>query len=235
MKEIHFPLLSPEQIEVRVAESKIKGTATILLYIDSRAAADILDQTVGAYNWSMEYKDVAGQIYGRLSIWDEDRQIWVYKEDTGEESNISAAKGLSSDILKRCLARWGCNYLYSSPKIKLTNLPDNYYFNEKMTMTFTVKDIAYEGKKISKLSIVDRWGNEVYSWSKDGNQAPSTPTETAKDGQTNEEILVEFCKQKKAEGYDCKSFYVYWHKRLPEWKGKFDVERLWQKHIDAFA
>lgn len=243
MKELNFKPLTPEQIEVRVGEAKTKGSATVLLYIDSRAAADILDETVGAYNWKIEYKDVAGQIYGRLSIYDEDRNEWVYKEDTGEESNIAAAKGMSSDILKRCLARWGCNYLYSSPKIKLRQLPESYYFNEKLTMTFAVSEIEYEGKKISKLTIVDRFNHKVFEWRKGdtafGRETPKDMADMYVENPpkvvTNEEILVEFCRKKKEEGWDkdnLKNFYEYWSSRLDKWTGSFQVEKLWNKHIE---
>lgn len=243
MKELNFKPLMPEQIEVRVAEAKTKGTATVLLYIDSRSAADIMDEVVGPFNWKMEYKDVAGQIYGRLSIFDEDKGEWVYREDTGEESNIAAAKGMSSDILKRCLARWGCNYLYSSPKIKLKNLPESYYMGEKLTMVFAVDKIEYEGKKISCLVIVDRWGHKVFDWSKGdtafGRETPKDMADMYVNNPpkvvTNEDILVEFCRKKKEEGWDkadLKSFYEYWNKRLDKWTGSFQPDLLFKKHIE---
>ena len=163
MKHIKFQGLNPNQIEVRPTGTTPKGQCTLLLYIDGRCAANILDETVGAYNWAIEYKPIGEKVFGRLSLYDEDRNIWVHKEDTGAESNIEADKGLSSDILKRCLARWGCDYLYSAPKIKI-KCPDNYYFNEKMIMTFSVKDIDYVGKQISKLTIVDRFDKVVFDW-----------------------------------------------------------------------
>lgn len=172
MNELNFKPLTPEQIEVRPTDTKYKGKCTLLLYIDSRSAAEILNETVGVMNWQLEYKDVAGQIYGRLSIFDETRGIWIYKEDTGEESNISEKKGQSSDILKRCLARWGCDYLYHTPRIKV-NCPESYYFNDKLTMTFSVRQIEFVGKECTRLVIVDRFGNTVYDWSNGKEAAPS--------------------------------------------------------------
>lgn len=162
MRQIEFKTLYPDQIEVRPAEVR-NGKVTLLLYIDSRCAANILNEAVGEFNWQIEYKDVAGQIYGRLGIWDEDKDMWVYKEDTGSESNIEAKKGLSSDILKRCLARWGCDYLYTAPRIKVP-APDNYFFLEKFTMTFYVKSIKYSDRKIVQLTIADRFDNIVFNW-----------------------------------------------------------------------
>lgn len=180
MKELNFKPLTAEQIEVRPTDTKVQGKCTLLLYIDSRCAAKILNDTVGVMNWQISYKDVAGTIYGRLDIWDEDRNCWVYKEDTGSEANIEAEKSKSSDILKRCLARWGCDYLYYTPKIKI-DCPPSFYFNNKMTMTFTVADIAFnDNKQCTKLVILDRFNNVVFDWSNGQQnntqqQKPTTP------------------------------------------------------------
>lgn len=163
MKELNFRPLTPEQIEVRPTDTKVQGKCSLLLYIDSRQAARILNDTVGVMNWQISYKDVAGTIYGRLEIWDEDRDCWICKEDTGSEANIEAEKSKSSDILKRCLARWGCDYLYYTPKIKI-DCPPSFYFNQKMCMTFQVKEIEFVGKDCVKLVIVDRFGNVVFNW-----------------------------------------------------------------------
>ena len=169
--KINFKGLTPNQIEVRPTGTTPKGQCTLLLYIDSRCASNILDETVGALNWSIEYKPIGDKVFGRLSIYDEERNIWVPKEDTGSASDLEADKGLSSDILKRCLARWGCDYLYTAPKIKI-QCPDTYYFNDKMTMSFSVRSIDYVGKQISQLTIVDRFDNVVFDWTINQMSAP---------------------------------------------------------------
>ena len=235
MEKIKFKPLLPEQIEVRVAEAKYEGSCTALLYIDSRAAANILNEAVGEFNWQIEYKDVAGQIYGRLSIWDNERKIWVYKEDTGSESNIAAEKGMASDILKRCLVRWGCDYLYSSPKIKIT-CPNSYYIGGKMTMTFKVKDIEYEGKRITKLVISDRFGNEAFSTSKKtsakGTNEPAGSNIDEKGSPDRVEALKAFCGALKSEeGINVKSlkkFYDFYSQKCDDFK-YFNPEKLWNK------
>lgn len=179
MREIKFKPLTAEQIEVRPTDTKYIGKCTLLLYIDSRQAASILNETVGVMNWQMEYKDVAGKIYGRLSIWDDERKCWVYKEDTGSEGNIEADKSLSSDILKRCLARWGCDHLYYTPKVRI-NCDESYYNNGKMTMTFTVADIAFdEDKTCTRLAIVDRYGECVYYYNDSAEHQEGQDIETA--------------------------------------------------------
>ena len=104
MKKIRT--LNPEEIELRVSHVK-DGMANHLLFIGSRAATNLLDETYGMENWNLEYKEVNNTIYGRLSIWDEEHGRYVYREDTGEEANISKDKSLASDILKRLIVRFG--------------------------------------------------------------------------------------------------------------------------------
>lgn len=233
MKEIKFKPLVPEQIEVRPTDTKTKGSATLLLYIDSRAAADILNETVGEFNWTIEYKAVGDNIYGRLSIWDEDKQMWIFREDTGEESNISASKGQSSDILKRCLARFGCDFLYHTPRIKVKTLPDSYYYNDKLTMTFSVKEIEWdENKNCTRLVIVDRFGKTVYTLGKEDIPQPERKKEEPK---CNCDILKDFCsKKKQEEGIDKDDllrFYQFYSERCLDWSGEFKVDRLWAKWL----
>ena len=152
MKQIEFKGFEPHQIEVRPTDTKEKGKCTLLLYMHSRCAGDILDAAVGPFNWKIEYKEVNKTTFGILSIYDEEKGMWVSKEDTGSESNIEASKGLASDILKRCLARWGWNHLYTAPRI-IVNCPDSYYTKnggqERMTMTFRVVHVAYEEKQMT--------------------------------------------------------------------------------------
>lgn len=231
MKNVEFKKLTPSQIEVRPTDTKDKGKATLLLYIDSRAAADILNETFGAWNWQIEYKEVAGQIYGKLSVWDTDREIWVYKEDTGSESNIEANKGQSSDILKRCVARWGCDYLYHTPKIKI-DCPDSYYYNDKFSMKFSVKEIDWDSdKNCTKLVIVDKWGTVVYDLNGKANNQKYTP-KVEERKKENIDILRDFCRARIAEEgekwrKDIEKFQEIYEEKLPTWKGPFKLETLY--------
>lgn len=230
-KELKFKPLTAEQIEVKVTDTKIKGKATLLLYIDSRAAADILNEAVGVFNWQITYKDVSGQIYGALSIYDEHRNIWVTKEDTGEESNISEKKGQASDILKRCIARWGCDWLYRTPRIKIT-CRDSYYYNDKLTEKFAVKSIAWDEttKECIDLVVVDHFGNVVYDLNNqtDSPQVQQTQQPTTID---NKASLIQFCKEMKAEigeSEQLNNFYRYYESKCSEWtKYKVDWLKKW--------
>jgi hypothetical protein len=253
--KINFKHLTPNQIEVRPTGTTPKGQCTLLLYIDSRCASNILDETVGAFNWSIEYKSIGDKVFGRLSIYDEERNIWVHKEDTGSASEFEADKGLSSDILKRCLARWGCDCLYTAPKIKI-QCPENYYFNDKMTMSFSVKSIDYVGKRISQLTIVDRFDNVVFDWAINQTAAPvytssymkpftATVSETRAQVSTpvasNEEMLVAFRDKmrRQVDNSLLNRFFDYYMQKdskkdngrsiAANWTGYFNPEKLFQR------
>lgn len=113
--ELKFRDLKSSEIDVRIATLNEKG-ATLLLYKDARVDQDILDETVGAMNWQRKHsRDNANCT---VEIWDNDKKMWVSKEDTGTESNTEKEKGLASDSFKRACFNWGIGReLYTSPFI----------------------------------------------------------------------------------------------------------------------
>ncbi len=228
--KIGFRKLTAQDVEVRPTNTKNKGCCELLLYIDSRAAADILNEAVGQFGWTIEYKEVAGKTYGRLSIWDNDNQRWVFKEDTGSESNIEADKGLASDILKRCLARWGCDALYSAPRIKV-KCPSDWYLNDKMTMTFYVSRISIdENNRIDELEIVNRFGDVVYSL--EGKKA---------DDEGRKPVQKKKAKvEEEPEEYDdrdtldiLKDFYIYYKDKIENGFEPRSFPALWKKWVES--
>lgn len=101
---MEFRLLRSDEIDVRVA-SIDKTWCTLLLYKDARVDMNVLDETVGSMNWQKRYvRENANCIVG---IWDENKNQWVEKEDTGTESFSEAEKGLASDSFKRACFNWG--------------------------------------------------------------------------------------------------------------------------------
>ena len=81
---MEFRLLEADEIECRVAQvistPKFKGVS-VLLYKDARVDQNILDETVGSFNWQRRHtRDNANCI---VSIWDESKKQWVEKEDVG--------------------------------------------------------------------------------------------------------------------------------------------------------
>lgn len=102
--KLEFRTLRADEIDVRVG-SVGNGNATLLLYKDARCDMNILDETVGPMNW--ERKHLRENANCIVSIYDEDKKVWVSKEDTGTESNTEAEKGLASDSFKRACFNWG--------------------------------------------------------------------------------------------------------------------------------
>ena len=78
--KLEFRTLKESEIDVRLAQVKQNGV-TLLLYKDARCDMNILDETVGAMNWSRRHtRDNANCV---VSIYDEEKNEWVTKEDTG--------------------------------------------------------------------------------------------------------------------------------------------------------
>lgn len=162
-----FRLLEANEIEVRVAQVTEKG-ASLLLYKDARCDMNILDETVGAFNWKREHtRDNANCI---VSIWDKDKNQWISKEDTGTESFTEKEKGLASDSFKRACFNWGIGReLYTAPFIwvKAENLTMYEKNGKKATNDkFYVEKIAYDDKRqIIGLSVKNQKGERVFVFS----------------------------------------------------------------------
>ena len=174
--ENKFRLLKPSEISCRVNQIGEKGL-TLLLYKDARVDMDILDETVGAMNWQRDHKELKGNIYCGVSIFDKDLDHWVTKWDCGAESNTEAEKGESSDSFKRACTNWGIGReLYTSPfiyiptdKTKQSKDLDvvEVYKNDKGKWatkdTFTVEAIKYnEQREITHLSIKNKANKRVF-------------------------------------------------------------------------
>ena len=234
MKKIRT--LKAEEIEVRPQSIK-NGKVNMLLYINSRAATDLLDECYGMANWNLEYKDVAGQIYGRLTIYDEETDRWVYREDTGSAGNIEAEKSLASDIVKRCIVRFGTTELYSSPKIQID---DDGYGN----MGYKVTEIEYDSNRnITHLVIANRFNKEVFRWDRNATEQPSQYkskgyTQTQQNGKDNLTVLKEYCAQLTANGFDRSEvgkFYRFYEKKANDWRGAFQVDKLYSAWLQKSA
>lgn len=159
MKDLRFRNPRADEIEIRVQSAK-NGKTKCLCYIDSRAAVSLLNETVGSYNWQTDFKEANGLTICQLSIWDETKQQWIMKSDTGSESNIEASKGLISDAYKRCLARWGFTVLYTAPEIVLP-YEDKFAKLKVSEVTF---DSDYADGRMTSLKLVDRNDKEVFKW-----------------------------------------------------------------------
>ena len=167
-----FRTLRADEIDVRLASVKQNGVS-LLLYKDARCDMNILDETVGPFNWQRQHtRDNANCI---ISIWDEDKGQWVSKEDTGTESYTEKEKGLASDSFKRACFNWGIGReLYTSPFIYIPQIAkqdgkENYEIgkNGKPQGDFVVTYIKSENGKIEGLNIENRKKHRtVFAWGK---------------------------------------------------------------------
>lgn len=175
--KLQFRKLRADEIDCRVAQIE-KTWCTLLLYKDARVDQNILDETVGCMNWQKRYvRDNANCIVG---IWDEEKNQWVEKEDTGTESFSEAEKGLASDSFKRACFNWGIGReLYTAPSIFILPRKDIKYKNKgsEVDEFFEYKDSKYTTKtrfevelityddlgNIKDLIIRDQKGNERFT------------------------------------------------------------------------
>jgi hypothetical protein len=94
--------------------SKNKPQGQCVAYIDARDVMNLLDDVVGAENWQDDYKLIDGKLLAGIGILCNDK--WVWKWDTGTESNMEAEKGQMSDAFKRAGVKWGIGrFLYDYP------------------------------------------------------------------------------------------------------------------------
>lgn len=187
-----FRGLKAEEIEIRVGSVGEHG-ASLLLYQDARCAMTILDETLGAENWQRDHKEVKGNLYCGIGIWDDQKKDWIWKWDCGTESFSEKEKGESSDSMKRAAVNVGiARELYTSPFIFIKGVSqsngkdqrgrDQYELTQegkKLINGARVTEIEYEetehARKIKSLTICDRNGNVIYP---DGGrrQQPKKPT-----------------------------------------------------------
>jgi len=159
MKELKFPLLTKDDIELRIGQmSKDQSKATLLLYQDARCGMKYLDQVVGAGNWQKKYYEVRGLVICSLGIYDEDRHEWTWKDDTGTAGSIEEEKSIISDSFKRSCVAWGlARELYTAPTI--------WVKVESKYDKFKVVNITYnENREIKTLEIANEKGEIVYSY-----------------------------------------------------------------------
>jgi hypothetical protein len=204
MSELKFRDLKADEIDVRISQITDKGLS-LLLYKDARCDMNILDETVGAFNWQRTHtRDNANCV---VSIWDETKSVWVSKEDTGTESNTEKEKGLASDSFKRACFNWGIGReLYTAPfiwigadKCEITKRNDGKFVCYDK---FYVQDIKIKDKKITGLAIgIVKGKKTVFSTTKPKKEE-SSKTEPVKaepvpapEQKTTRDILRELCKK----------------------------------------
>lgn len=190
--ELKFRDLKAEEIECRVGNTKRKDPRLpksdtnpvvgfqILLYKTARVDANVLDETVGAFNWCKKFYQVKNTMFCSVGIKDKDTGEWVFKDDCGDDDfQTEQIKGEASDSFKRAGFAWGIGRknLYYGPFIWIT-------CNDKVNETskLYVSDVEYKDSIISKVIIKDRISDEVvYSYPRNANvsQTSEKPLNTS--------------------------------------------------------
>lgn len=117
MEQKKIRLLRPDEIECRIGAISEKGLS-LLLFMDARAAQNILDETFTPFGWRRTHQEIGGRLYCTVEIWDQEKKQWIGKQDVGTESFAEKEKGAASDSFKRACFNWGIGReLYSAPFI----------------------------------------------------------------------------------------------------------------------
>ena len=173
--KIAFRELRADEVDARVSTISDKGLS-LLLYKDARCDMNILDETVGSTNWEREHEIIGDRLYCTVSIFDEDKNAWVSKQDVGTESYTEKEKGQASDSFKRACFNWGIGReLYTAPFIwikdglyTVTNKGGKPTTYDK----FGVESMTVENHKITGLTIKNLSTDKiVYTY---GSQAKQT-------------------------------------------------------------
>ena len=190
--ELKFRDLKAEEIECRVGNTKRQNPRLpkgdnnpvvgfqILLYKTARVDANLLDETVGAFNWCKKFYQVKNTMFCSVGIKDKDTGEWVFKDDCGDDDfQTEQIKGEASDSFKRAGFAWGIGRknLYYGPFIWIN-------CNDKVNETskLYVSDVEYKDSIISKIIIKDRISDEVvYSYPRNANvsQTSEKPLNTS--------------------------------------------------------
>lgn len=112
-----FRPLKAEEIELRVNQCSDKGVS-LLAYKTARTDAEILDETVGAENWTCRFYEINGVMFCSLGVRYNPDGEFVFKDDCGSEGNIEKEKSTASDAFKRSGFKHGIGReLYTAPFI----------------------------------------------------------------------------------------------------------------------
>lgn len=169
-----FRPLRADEIECRIGSVGAKGF-TMLLYKDARCDMNILDETVGEFNWQRDHKEIKGTVYCGVGINGRGQSThdeWVWKWDAGAESYTEKEKGEASDSFKRACVNWGIGReLYTAPLIfiraKTEPVGNGYRLSDKRDgYGYKVAQIEYEGGRISHL-VITKNGTQVYTFTAD--------------------------------------------------------------------
>lgn len=132
-KELMDKLQAPfsvDEISFRVTNMiKEKSIGKVVAYVSNSAIQKRLDDVFGPFGWQVSFKDWknGNAQLCTISIYDEEKQQWISKEDGAPNTDIEPIKGGISDSMKRCARMYGIgrylasDQLFKNPWAKLEN------------------------------------------------------------------------------------------------------------------
>lgn len=160
--------------------SKNKPSAQCVAYIDARQVASILDEVVGAGNWQVDYKTVNDLLFAGIGIKIEGD--WIWKWDTGSETQVEKDKGHVSDSFKRAGVQWGIGRFLYDMEIQYVKA------NEIKNKTNFPYPIDNNGKRIWDLT---KHINQLQTPVQKINKVYPKSQETAKTQVKKDELVVD--------------------------------------------
>lgn len=168
MEKVKIRNLKADEIECRIGIIMDRGI-TLLLYKNARVDQAILDETFGIFGWQRYHTVIGGSLYCSVSVWDEEHQNWIMKQDVGSESDYEKEKGAASDSFKRACVNLGIGReLYTAPLIWVS--ADRLQIQEKdhkkiVKDRFFVKSISIsDDKVITALAIENQRREKVFEY-----------------------------------------------------------------------
>ena len=181
MQELKFRNLEAHEIECKAI---VNGNSIeISLYAKASTCTQLLNETVGAYNWEKEYTN--GNKNCIVRIWDKEKNRMISKEDCGGGlTEVNGYKGQASNGFKRvCALGWGLGIeLYSQPAIIIPKTDNNVIYDaaskEVVSERYEVKEIEYDdNKKITHCVITNSRGQVVYDGPREDGESIVIPDE----------------------------------------------------------
>lgn len=99
--------------EIMVKVTNITDTSvTLVLYTKPPVVTRLMDETFGPDNWQVNHTVISkgnGQIamLCKVSVYDEERQRWISRDDAGEPVGKGSDKSHATDAMKRACALFG--------------------------------------------------------------------------------------------------------------------------------
>lgn len=133
--------------------NKEKTKASCVAYIDARDVMEKLDNVIGPSDWQDKFTEANGKLVCSIGIKLEDE--WVWKSDTGVESEYEKEKGQFSDAFKRAAVKWGIGRFLYDLEIKYIGV--NQYKKPVDENGKTIWDLTeyFNGKKPKKNTVKD--------------------------------------------------------------------------------